>query len=115
MSNGRSNVLIACNSRVRQEYLDKGDLGRLEQFADWDWFECEGGDIYDTNEDLETAAQLGERLANFDGLVVCHGCPTLTGDVLDKAPRLKLSANWRVIASQAASTWKRPGNVTSAR
>ena len=34
MSNGRPNVLIACNNRVRQEYLDKGDLGRLEQFAD---------------------------------------------------------------------------------
>ena len=89
MSNGRPNVLIACNNRVRQEYLDKGDLGRLEQFCRWDWFECEGGDIYDTNEDQETAAQLGERLANFDSLVVCHGCPTLTADVLDKAPRLK--------------------------
>ena len=89
MTNERPNILIACNSRVRQEYLNKGDLERLAEFAHWDWFECDGGGIYDTNQDLESAAKLAERLADVDGLVVCHGCPTLTVEILDKAPRLK--------------------------
>ena len=62
----------------------------LEAFADWDWFECEGGGIYDTNADPESAQALGERLGGYDGLGVCHGCPTIDAAILDQAPGLKI-------------------------
>lgn len=87
--NSPPKVLIACNGHVRETYLDKADLERLETFADWDWFECEGGGIYNTNEDPATAKALGDRLGDYDGLVVCHGCPTLSPEILDQASRLK--------------------------
>jgi phosphoglycerate dehydrogenase-like enzyme len=86
----RPKVLVACNQHVRDGYLAAADIERLEGFADWEWFECEGGGIYDTNEDPETAARLGEALKDADGLVVCHGCPTVDAQVMDKAPGLRI-------------------------
>jgi phosphoglycerate dehydrogenase-like enzyme len=88
--NGRPKVLLACNPHVRERYLDPADLARLEGFADWDWFSCEGGGIYDTNADPQTAAELGRRLSGVDGLVVCHGCPTIGAGIMDQAPALRL-------------------------
>jgi D-3-phosphoglycerate dehydrogenase len=90
MTDFRPNVLLACDSRVRNDYIDAVDLQRLEAFANWDWFECEGGDIYSSNEDPATAKELAGRLAAVDGLVVCHGCPTLGESVLQQAPKLKI-------------------------
>ena len=92
----RPRVLLACNQHVRDNYLAAADIERLEGFADWEWFECEGGGIYDTNEDPEMAAQLGERLGDFDGLVVCHGCPTSARWTRPTARRIRWrSGPWR--------------------
>lgn len=90
MATVRPKILLACNQHVREHYLAAADLARLEQFADWDWFACEGGGIYDTNQDPETATQLGKRLGEVEGLVVCHGCPTIDAGILDQAPRLRI-------------------------
>ncbi len=86
----RPQILIACNQHVREQYLATADLDRLKAFADWDWFKCEGGGIYDTNADPAIAQALGERLGRCDGLVVCHGCPTIDAALLDRAPNLKI-------------------------
>jgi phosphoglycerate dehydrogenase-like enzyme len=75
---------------VRHNYLAAADLERLEKLAEWEWFECEGGGIYDTNKDPKTAKALAGRLGEVEGLVVCHGCPTVSGSIMDKAPRLKI-------------------------
>ncbi|MCL4859015.1 MAG: hydroxyacid dehydrogenase [Caldilineaceae bacterium] len=88
MTTARPHILLACNTQVRDNYLPPAEIERLERFADWDWFPCEGGGIYDANTDPQAAAQLAARLANVDGLIVCHGAPTLTGPILDAAPRL---------------------------
>lgn len=86
----RPKVLLACNTDVRKRYLAPADLERLERFADWEWFSCEGGGIYDTNTDLQTAAHLGERLGEVEALVVCHGCPSIGEALLEQAPRLRI-------------------------
>jgi phosphoglycerate dehydrogenase-like enzyme len=86
----RPKLLLACNQNVRNRYLPETEVARLEQFADWDWFPCEGGGIYDTNQNPETAAQLRDRLNDINGLIVCHGAPTLTTEVLDDAPKLRI-------------------------
>lgn len=89
MSNNLPSVLLAFEANVRHNHLDPQDLLRLETFAEWDWFPCEGGSIYDTNTDPEAAAQLADRLPGHDALIVCWGAPTLTADLLDMAPTLK--------------------------
>lgn len=90
MTSAHPVVLLACNQNVRDKYLTPADIARLEGFASWDWFPCAGGGIYDTNPDPEARAQLRQRLANVDGLIVCHGSPTITGELMDAAPRLKI-------------------------
>lgn len=86
----RPRVLIACNAQVRRDYLALADLGRLEEFADWSWFECSGGGIYGTNTDPAAAQQLAARVVTIDGLVVCHGAPAVDAAILDAAPNLRI-------------------------
>ena len=52
----KPNILLAFNSNVRNEYLDDTQLARLESFATWDWFECEGGGIEVASDDKAAAA-----------------------------------------------------------
>lgn len=86
----RPKILLAFSPHVYDTYLPSAALEHLETFADWEWFSCEGGGIYDTNEDPEAASRLQGVIGDFDGIVVCHGSPTLTGTILDAAPRLKI-------------------------
>ena len=90
MTTFRPKVLVACDERVRNAYLPPEEIERLETFADWEWFSCEGGSIYTTNENLEAAVELSEHISEINGLVVCHGCPTITPEVLNAAPNLKI-------------------------
>jgi D-3-phosphoglycerate dehydrogenase len=89
MKDNRPKVLIACDERVRHRYLPPQQLARLEQFADWEWFACEGGGIYSVSEDAGVKARLKEKLDGVDGLVVCHGAPRMDAEFMDRAPRLK--------------------------
>ncbi len=90
MSTARPKILLACNQWVRDNYLASVDIERLESFAQWEWFACEGGGIYDTNQNPEAAAQLRAHLADVDGLIICHGAPTLDAALLEAAPKLKI-------------------------
>jgi len=85
----RPKVLIACDRRVRQGYLPPTELERLEALADWEWFECTGGDIYDIEDRPEKTVLLGGRMGEVDALVVCHGAPRIDAALMDRAPRLK--------------------------
>ncbi len=90
MPENRPRVLLACNDDIRFNHVAPQDLRRLETFADWDWFPCEGGGIYDTNTDPQAAVDFSNTLPGHDALVVCLGAPTVTADMLDAAPSLKI-------------------------
>ncbi|MYH61179.1 MAG: hypothetical protein F4148_05285 [Caldilineaceae bacterium SB0675_bin_29] len=90
MSQKRPRVLLAFNEDIRYNHVDPQDLTRLEAFADWDWFTCEGGGIYDTNTDPQAALDFSKTLPGHDALIVCLGAPTVTADMLDAAPTLKI-------------------------
>ena len=66
------------------------DLKRLEQFAGWDWLACERGSIYEFNDDPKAIAELADRLAHVEGLVLCSGSPRIDGDLMDRAPSLRI-------------------------
>ncbi|MBT4141393.1 MAG: hydroxyacid dehydrogenase [Candidatus Latescibacteria bacterium] len=85
----RPKVLIACGQRVRDQYLPTREIERLEAFADWDWFACEGGGIEAANEDIDAANQLAERIDGVDALVVCHGSPRIDAKILERADKLR--------------------------
>ncbi|MCC6454632.1 MAG: hydroxyacid dehydrogenase [Caldilineaceae bacterium] len=89
MMSVRPKVLLAFSPRVYEGYVDPAVLARLEQFADCDFFPCEGGGIYDSNRDPAASAALREKLAGYDGIVICHGAPALTAEVLENAPKLR--------------------------
>lgn len=83
-------VLIVCNQQVRDVYFATKDLERLESFATWDWLKAEGGKGFEGNEDPAALESLLARVADVDGLVVCHGSPRIDARVFDHAPRLKI-------------------------
>ncbi|MEX1021350.1 MAG: NAD(P)-dependent oxidoreductase [Litorilinea sp.] len=86
----RPKILMAFNKNVHEGYLPPAAIEHLETFADWDWFPCEGGGIYDTNQNPEDAARLKQTIGDYDGIIVCHGAPTLTADILEAAPNLRI-------------------------
>jgi D-3-phosphoglycerate dehydrogenase / 2-oxoglutarate reductase len=86
----RPKILMAFSQRVHDSYLPPAAVERLETFADWDWFPCEGGGIYDTNQDPEAATRLQGVIGDYQGIIVCHGAPTLTASILDAAPNLRI-------------------------
>ena len=90
MTSERAQLLLACNQRVHDEYITAVEVERLETFADWRWFPCEGGGIYDTNSDMAAVEAMRREIDQVDGLIVCHGAPTITAEILDAAPRLKI-------------------------
>lgn len=90
MASVRPKILLAFSPRVYEGYVEPAALARLQEFADTDFFPCEGGGIYDTNQDPAATAALREKIVDYDGIVVCHGAPTLTDEVLENAPKLRI-------------------------
>ena len=83
-------VLIVCNQRVREMSFLPSDLDRLSAIADWEWLNLEGGVPFGPNEEPDAIAQLFERVGNADCLIVSHGSPMISAEVMDAAPNLKL-------------------------
>lgn len=91
MASKRPQVLLVFSQMVRDGYVDERDLARLEGFADWEYFPSEGGGgTTGTNDNPEAVAALRAQIPGYDALVVCHGAPTLTADILDAAPGLRI-------------------------
>src|SRR5579859_1440898 len=89
---GRPHVVLACNSNVRENYVTVPDLARLEAFATWEWCELnvDSGNWGPPPEDSEATSRLKEALGGAAGLLVCHGAPRITNEVLAAAPQLRI-------------------------
>ena len=83
-------VLIVCNRRARDMSLLDSDLDRLSAIADWEWLHLEGGVEFGPNEDPGAIEKLVERVGDADCVIVSHGSPLISADVMDAAPNLKL-------------------------
>ncbi len=90
MPDNRPKILMSFSQNVKDRDVTSDPLERLETFADWDWLECEGGGIEQASDDQAAAEQLVERLQGFDGLIVCHGSPRVTAEMMDRTPDLKI-------------------------
>ncbi|MEM7133106.1 MAG: hydroxyacid dehydrogenase [Chloroflexota bacterium] len=85
----KPHLLFAFNARVRENYIGTDGLERLKHFASWQWFDCNGGGIYDYNPDQATRQELSQLLPKVDGLVLCHGAPRIDEELLAMAPNLR--------------------------
>ena len=90
MTVSRPRVLIVCNRGVRDASLLPVDLDRLAAIADWEWLESEGGFAFGPNEDRGAVRRLMEKVGDVDGVVVSHGSPIISAEVMDGAPELKI-------------------------
>jgi D-3-phosphoglycerate dehydrogenase len=88
----RRRVGLACNELVRRRYIDAVDLARLEPFADFVYEPFSvASDLMDpAPRDPAAEAKLAAFAANLDVLVVCHGAPYVSGDLLSGAQALTL-------------------------
>ena len=90
MTDSRHKVLIVCNQRARDMSFLPSDLERLSAMAEWEWLHLEGGVAFGPNEDPGAIEQLIERVGDVECVVVSHGSPLISADVMDAAPNLKL-------------------------
>ena len=90
MAFSRPKLLLVCNERARKRYLVPEEIERLEGFADWDLGEGEGGDIFQVGKEAQSGERLEACLEDVDGLIVCHGAPKIDGQIMDRAPALKI-------------------------
>jgi phosphoglycerate dehydrogenase-like enzyme len=90
MTGFRPRVLIVCNQEVRGLSLLAGDLERLETVAEWEWLRVEGGESFGANEDDDAIRRLKAQVGDVDAVVVSHGSPRISAEVMDGAPKLKI-------------------------
>ena len=90
MTESRPRVLIVCNQEVRELSLLEEDLERVAAVAAWEWLRLEGGEAFGANEDAGAIGRLMEKVGEVDGVVVSHGSPRISAEVMDGAPKLKI-------------------------
>jgi phosphoglycerate dehydrogenase-like enzyme len=85
-------VGLACNRATLDLMVASDDRSRMERLAEFVWQECDEPSSWDEAPPYDPAAS--ERLTRFaedlDGLIVCHGAPFVSGDVMAAAPRVRI-------------------------
>jgi phosphoglycerate dehydrogenase-like enzyme len=92
MTGHRPRVGLACSEPVFRAYIDPADLARLDAHADFTYepFDLGGENFGPVPRDQAAEAALGRFAASLDILVVCHGSPYVSDEVLDQAAQLSL-------------------------
>ncbi len=89
---GRRRVGLACSEAVRSRYVDLADLARLEAAADFSYAPFGETEPLEgqTPRDAAAEAKLCEFASPLDVLIVCHGAPFVSDEVLAGALRLSM-------------------------
>ncbi len=91
MTSRRPTVTLASTRLVRDDYIAPADLDRLKAFAEFRWEEFSEETSWD-KPPATPPAVLSRFIAvckDTDALVVCHGAPQVSAEVLGAAPRLR--------------------------
>ncbi len=90
--NNRIKVGLACTRQYMERSVQPEQVQRLQRFATFQWREFnETSDWYHPPiSDPEVIKELIGFAAQLDALVVCHGSPRVTGEILAAAPSVKL-------------------------
>lgn len=85
-------VGLACDRATFASMISSADIARLERFARFEWQECDEPSSWDEPPpyNAEAEARLIALAQRVDGLIVCHGSPRVTRDVMAASPRLRI-------------------------
>jgi len=86
MENSKPKILLVCNEGIHDTYVAPVDVQRLNSFATWEWFPCKDGSNLD---DVQTEKFL-EAISDIDGLIVSHGSPMISSEIMNAASNLKI-------------------------
>jgi phosphoglycerate dehydrogenase-like enzyme len=92
MTGTRKKVGLACDEDTYVRYIDAADVRRLDAVADFS-YRCFSGSSSlagPAPRDPRTERALAEFAAPLDALLVCHGAPFVSGEVMARAPELAL-------------------------
>ncbi len=81
-------VGIALNHLTRERYFGEASIRRLQHAAEVVWLEFDGP-ARATSEQPGDRDKLAAFVVDLDALVVSHGCPRVTADIIAGAPTLK--------------------------
>jgi phosphoglycerate dehydrogenase-like enzyme len=92
MSGNHPKVGLACSEPVFRTYIDPADVRRLETRADFVFqpFSLDSSGLQPVPRDSAAEAELARFASDLDVLVVCHGSPFVSDEVLNGANRLSL-------------------------
>ena len=85
----KPNILLMFNRQMWESYISSEELEHLQAFANWDWFDCQGGGIHQPHRDPAAIQRLLGQVEEIDGMIVCHGASRVDAEILDRAPNLK--------------------------
>ena len=90
--NGKLKVGLACNGHYMQRGIKQHEVERLKEFSTFEWREFnESSDWYSPPvSSSEVNSKFIDFASTLDALIVCHGSPRITGEILDAAPSLRL-------------------------
>jgi D-3-phosphoglycerate dehydrogenase len=88
----RPRVGLACSEEIRRRYVDEADLVRLGAAADFSYAAFSGPSDLDGPGPRDGAGEfeLARFAADLDALLICHGAPFVSAEVIGAAPRLSL-------------------------
>jgi phosphoglycerate dehydrogenase-like enzyme len=92
MNGNRPKVGLACSEPIFRTYIDPADVRRLETRADFLFqpFSLDSSGLQPVPRDPAAEAELARFASDLDVLVVCHGSPFVSDEVLSRATRLSL-------------------------
>ena len=99
-------VGLACNAQYFERGIKDREVDRLEEFATFEWQEFdEMSDWYSAPESSpEVIEEFVEFASRVDAMVVCHGAPRVTGEMLDAAPSLRfIGEAWKATVLPSGS------------
>ncbi len=88
----RRQVGLASSEYVHERFIDARDVARLAPWADFSFhaFSVASDLSGPAPRDAQAEAELARFAAGLDALVVCHGAPFVSAEVLESAPRVTL-------------------------
>jgi phosphoglycerate dehydrogenase-like enzyme len=88
----RKKVGLACDEDTFHRYIDPADVARLEAVADFCYRSFSGTSSLEgpARRDPDAERDLAEFAAPLDALIVCHGAPLVSAEVMARAPNLIL-------------------------
>ena len=91
MNKNIPNIGLVCNKEVRQRYSTDSELSRLKTFANFTWQEFNETSDWDNHPSFskESENKLIEFTKNLDALIVSHGSPLISKNVIENCPNLK--------------------------